>query len=305
MIVPHSKIGHYFPVGYYFLYLLPKNGFSRFCGIIAELRLPGIFLIPMIRLFIKAFRVDMSEAIEPVTAYPTFNAFFTRRLKPETRPINSPSNVVISPVDGTIGQFGLIVKGNMIQAKGLNYTIADLLDDPARAREYEDGHYITFYLAPHNYHRIHSPVSGTIKHCTYLPGQLWTVSPLGVNHVRNLFPRNERIVSYLETSRGECAVIKIGATVVGKVKLSYHSLETNCFSATRTEVALHHPYVLKRGDELAVFELGSTVICCFKPGQIHWHPLSVGQSVRLGEAIGTFYDEASSDSGGQDNSTST
>ena len=291
MIVPHSKIGHHFPVSYYFLYLLPKNTFSRLCGIIAAWRLPGFFLVPMIRLFIRAFHVDMSEAVEPVTAYPTFNAFFTRRLKPETRPIHAQSNGLISPIDGTIGQFGLIVQGNMMQAKGLHYTLADLLDDPVRARAYENGNYITFYLAPHNYHRIHSPVSGTIKHCTYLPGQLWTVSPLGVNNVRNLFPRNERIVSYLETIRGECAVIKIGATVVGKVKLSFHSLQTNGWRAKRTEVTLYHPYPLKKGDELGWFELGSTVICCFKPGQVHWHPFAMGQAVRWGEAIGTFYEE--------------
>jgi len=305
MTVPHSKIGRHFPLGYYFLYLLPKNAFSRLCGIIAELRLPSMILQPLIRLFIRVFRIDMSEAIEPVSTYPTFNAFFTRCLKPETRPINSQSNRLVSPVDGTIGQFGVIAEGHLIQAKGLDYTIADLLDDPVRAKEYEGGHYITIYLAPYNYHRIHSPVSGSIRHCTYIPGQLWTVSPLGVNNVRNLFPRNERIVSYIETIQGECSVVKVGATVVGKVKLAYHSIETNQFGAQRAEIALHQPYNLERGQELGVFELGSTVICCFKPGQVQWGRLAIGQSVRLGEALGHFYYEPFSDSGVQDNSTST
>ncbi|MBF0279878.1 MAG: phosphatidylserine decarboxylase [SAR324 cluster bacterium] len=305
MIASHSKIGRHFPIGYFLLYLLPKNAFSRFCGLIAELRLPGMVLKPMIRLFVRVFKIDMSEAIDPISAYPTFNAFFTRRLRQETRPIDLRPNVLVSPVDGTIGQVGSIEDGRMIQAKGLDYTISDLLDDPVRADSYLGGHYITLYLAPSNYHRIHSPVSGSIKRCTCIPGQLWTVSPLGVNNVRNLFPRNERIVSYIETDQGECAVVKVGATVVGKVKLAYYSMETNKYNAQRAEVALHQPYKISRGQELGVFELGSTVICCFKPGQVKWGAISKGQTVRLGETLGNFFYNVHSDSGPLDISTST
>ncbi len=304
MTEPHSKVGKDFPIAYYFLYLLPKNSFSRLCGIIAELHIPQLLLQPLIQSFIWIFKVDMSDALEPVTTYPTFNAFFTRRLKPEKRPIPMETNILISPVDGTIGQFGTIQDGHMIQAKGLDYTVADLLDDSARAREYIGGEYITIYLAPYNYHRIHSPVSGQIQHCAYIPGQLWTVSPLGVNNVHNLFPRNERIVSYVQTTQGECVVIKVGATVVGKVKVPYHSIETNCLKGQRTGVTLQHPYALSRGDEIGVFELGSTVICCFKPGQVRWNGISIGQSVKMGEAIGNFFYESSA-AEHHDSSTST
>ncbi|MBF0288811.1 MAG: phosphatidylserine decarboxylase [SAR324 cluster bacterium] len=304
MTKPHSKVGRRFPIGYYFFYLLPKSSFSRLCGIIAELRIPKFLLQPLIRCFIWIFKIDMSDALEPVTIYPTFNAFFTRHLKPESRPVQIGKNILVSPVDGTIGQFGTLQDGKMIQAKGLDYTVADLLDDPARAREYAGGEYITIYLAPYNYHRIHSPVSGHIQYCAYIPGQLWTVSPWGVNNVQNLFPRNERIISYVQTTRGECAVVKVGATVVGKVKVPYHSIETNCFQAQRTGVVLHRPYMLQRGDEIGVFELGSTVVCCFKPGQVQWDALSLGQPLKMGEAIGHFFYEPLSLEF-HDNSTST
>lgn len=286
MTAPHSPLGKRHPLAYYFLYLLPKNAFSRLCGMIAERPLPSWLLLPMIRGFVAAFKIDMSEAAEPMAAFPTFNAFFTRQLKPEARPIPTDSSIIISPVDGAVGQFGTLTQGRLVQAKGLDYSIADLLDDPTKAQEYLGGHYITLYLAPYNYHRIHSPVSGSIRKCTHVPGQLWTVSPLGVNYVTDLFPRNERILSYIETPQGECVVIKVGATVVGKVKLAYHSLETNLFGAKRREVVLPQAHAINKGEELGVFQLGSTVICCFKPGFLQWHELSVGQSVRLGDPIG-------------------
>lgn len=302
MVAPHSKVGKRYPIVYYFLYLLPKNAFSRLCGVMAEWHLPPLLLLPLIRSFIWVFKIDMSDAVEPISAFPTFNAFFTRRLKAETRPIPSDTTLVISPVDGTVGQWGAITAGRLIQAKGLDYTISDLLDDSIKAQEYVNGHYITIYLAPYNYHRIHSPVSGQIRRCIHIPGELWTVSPLGVNYVANLFPRNERILSYIDTPQGECVVIKVGATVVGKVKLSYQSLETNRFGGKRTEWDLAEAYTIQKGEELGVFQLGSTVICCFKPGHIRWSNLSVGQPLKLGEPI-AYLQEV--DSSAQDNSTST
>ena len=283
-----GRLGKRFRLKFYCLLILPKNLFSRFCGNIAERHLPPLVLHPLIELFTWFFQVDMSEAVEPVWAYSTFNAFFTRRLKPGSRPVDSKPETIISPVDGIVGQFGTIKGGHLIQAKGIDYTIADLLDDPSRAREYMEGQYITIYLAPYHCHRIHSPVFGSVRYCIHIPGLLWTVSSIGVNGVRNLFARNERIVSYLETQKGECAVVKIGANVVGKIKLVYHSMITNEFRAKRTEVALNPPYLIGKGDELGVFELGSTVICCFKPGQIQWNALAIGQPMRMGDVIGKF-----------------
>lgn len=276
------------PLAYYFLFLLPKNAFSRFCGMIAEAPLPAFLLSLMIHSFIRIFKIDMSEAEGTVASFPTFNAFFTRKLKQGARPIDPSPASLVSPVDGTIGQVGTIQGGKLIQAKGLDYSIQDLLDDSVRAEDYKNGTYITIYLAPYNYHRIHSPVTGTVSHCTYVPGKLWTVSPLGVNHVEDLFSKNERIISYLNTSGGECALVKVGATVVGKIKVCYHSIESNLFFAKRAHFPVEPAYQVKKGDEVGVFELGSTVICCFKPGQVNLKPLEVGQVVKLGQSLGEF-----------------
>lgn len=288
MIKPHSNVGNNFPISYYFLFLLPKNAFSRLCGVIAGLMLPAVILKPLIYLFIKAFEVDMSDAHLTVPQYSTFNAFFTRHLKDGARPIPSAHDVLVSPVDGTIGQFGTIENGLLIQAKDLEYTLADLFDDPVKAEAYEGGGYITIYLAPYNYHRIHSPVKGHVHHCSYIPGNLWTVSSVGVNNIPRLFAQNERIISYLETASGECAVVKVGATVVGKIKVCYHSIESNLFRAKRTGFPLQQPYFVDRGDELGLFELGSTVICCFKKGHVQWGKINNGDTVRLGKALGTL-----------------
>ncbi len=289
MTTPRSAIGKRYPFSYYLLYLLPKNSFSRLCGWVAEQPWPPFFRQLLIRSFIRAFQVDMSEAMEPVERYPTFNAFFTRHLKPGTRPIDPNPTALICPVDGTIGEFGSITQGRLIQAKGLEYSLADLLDDPIRAQDYEGGEYMTIYLAPYNYHRIHSMVRGHIARFAYIPGKLWTVSPLGVNYVRNLFAINERLISYFETSGGECALVKVGATVVGKIRVKYHSIESNHWGAKRVEGPLHTPYRVEAGEEVGLFELGSTVVCVFKPGQVEWGNVEVGQAVRLGESLGTYH----------------
>ena len=276
------------PLGYYFLWILPKNLFSRLCGWFANLHLPPWILQPLLRLFVRVFQVDMKHAIEPLENYPTFNAFFTRRLQAMARPITSPPHHLISPVDGTIGQFGTIEHGTLIQAKGQNYLLSQLLGDSNKALQYEEGTYLTIYLAPYNYHRIHSMVKGTINRFSYIPGQLWTVSPLGVNHVPKLFAINERLISYIFTSGGECALVKVGATVVGKIKVEYHAIESNCFGAKRCDFTLAKSYPLERGTEIGRFELGSTVICIFQKGQVQLNNLSLGQSVQYGESIGLF-----------------
>ena len=217
------------PLGYFLLWILPKNLFSRLCGWFANLHLPPFILQPLLKLFVRAFQVDMRHAIEPLENYPTFNTFFIRKLQAMARPISSPSHHLVSPVDGTIGQFGTIENGTLIQAKGQNYLLSQLLGDSEKAVQYEGGTYLTIYLAPYNYHRIHSMVKGTVERCSYIPGKLWTVSPLGVDHVPSLFAVNERLTSYIQTSGGECAIVKVGAVVVGKIKVQYHSIESNCF----------------------------------------------------------------------------
>ena len=278
--------GH--PPAYYFMWILPRNLISRICGILADARIPRPLLTPLIRLFSWKFGVDLTEVAQQVSEFRTFNEFFARRLLPDTRSINSNPASILSPVDGIIGEFGSINNGRLIQAKGLEYRLADLLKDPERTKIYDDGVFITIYLAPHNCHRIHSMVEGEIHEFSYIPGDLWTGSSLGVHHVPGLFARNERLTTFLRTDKGECALVKVGATVVGRIRVCYHDQVSNKHSAKNQQVALETPFHIKRGEELGLFEMGSTVICLFPPGQIELGELQVEQKVCLGQAIGRF-----------------
>jgi len=278
--------GH--PPAYYFMWILPRNLFSRFCGIVADARIPSPLLIPLIRLFSWKFGVDLNEAAQQVSEFRTFNEFFARRLLPGTRTFDQDPDSIICPVDGIVGEFGAIKNRRLIQAKGLEYRLADLLKDPERTKHYDDGVFITIYLAPRNYHRIHSMVEGEIQEFSYIPGDLWMVSPLGVQHVPGLFSRNERLTTFLRTDKGECALVKVGATVVGRIRVCYHDQVSNMPDARKKQVALEAPFHIKRGEELGLFEMGSTVICLFPPDQIELAELKVEQKVCLGQVIGRF-----------------
>ena len=261
------------PPAYYFMWILPRNLFSRLCGFVADIRMPRFLLTPFIRIFSRLYGVELTEATQQVSEFRTFNEFFTRQLLPDSRPQDPDPDAVLSPVDGFIGEYGRINDGRLIQAKGLDYRLADLLLDSKRGCLYDSGEFITIYLAPHNYHRIHSMVDGEVREFSYIPGDLWTVSPLGVHHVPNLFARNERLTSYIQTNKGECALIKVGATVVGRIRVSFDDQISNRLGALAKQHVLKTPYRLERGEEVAMFELGSTVICLFPPGQVELNEL--------------------------------
>ena len=277
------------PPAYYFMWILPRNFFSRICGFVADIRLPRPLLTPLIRIFSWFYCVDLTEATQQVSEFRTFNEFFKRQLLPEARPLDPDLDAVLSPVDGFIGEYGRINSGRLIQAKGLDYRLADLLLDSKRDSLYDGGEFITIYLAPQNYHRIHSMVEGEVHESSYIPGDLWTVSPLGVHHVPNLFARNERLTTYIQTEKGECALVKIGATVVGRIRVNYNGQISNRHGAMAKQLVLKTPFKLERGDEVGLFELGSTVICLFPPGQVELNELELGQKIILGQAIGRFY----------------
>ena len=283
-----SLPGFGYPPAYYFVWILPRNLFSRFCGFLANVRMPSLLLTPLIQLFSRIFGVDLTEAKLQVSDFHTFNEFFTRELLPDARPLDPDQNAILSPVDGFVGEFGNISTGLLIQAKGLDYRLADLLEDSERTRKYDGGKFITIYLAPQNYHRIHSMVGGEVSEFSYITGDLWTVGPLGVYHVPNLFARNERLTTYFQTAKGECALVKVGATVVGRIRVSYHDQISNLHSAKAKQIVLETPFELERGEEVGLFELGSTVICLFPPGQIELNELQLGQSVNFGQAVGRF-----------------
>ena len=276
------------PPAYYFIWILPRNSFNRLCGIIADTRLPRFLLTFFIRLFSWKYGVDLKEASKQVSEYKNFNEFFTRKLLPNARTFDPDKESILSPVDGRFGEFGTISNEILIQAKGYNYRLADLLKDYGKSKFYDGGVFITIYLAPYNYHRIHSMVSGEVSEFCYIPGDLWTVSPLGVHHVPDLFARNERLITYFKTEKGECALVKIGATVVGRIRVFYNDITSNRLGATFQKSLLASPFRVERGDEVGLFEMGSTVICLFPPGQIELNDFKIDQEILLGQAIGKF-----------------
>src|SRR5438067_3657785 len=196
-------------LSYAFLKLLPRNTLSRAVGAACRMSAPKPVVRAAIRTFARKYGVDTSEAERAIEEYPTFTEFFTRRLKPGTRPIAPGELLPVSPVDGTVGEVGDIVEGKLLQAKGRHYTLAELLGGPSAeddARPFAGGSFVTIYLAPYNYHRIHAPLGGRITGYANVPGTLWPVNAAGVRNVDGFFCVNERLTSFLQTPPGASAV---------------------------------------------------------------------------------------------------
>src|SRR5947209_8488354 len=274
-------------LSYTLLRLLPKNTLSRAVGAACRVNAPKPFMRAVIRAFARKYGVDASEAERPIEEYPTFTEFFTRRLKPGARPLAGGSLVPISPVDGTVGELGDIIEGRAYQAKGKDYTLAELIGGPNAAEDaqrFAGGTFCTIYLAPYNYHRIHSPLGGEITGYVNMPGQLWPVNPIGVRNVEKLFCVNERLTTFVKTPRGACAVVAVGATNVGRIRAVYDDVVTNARRSRRpVRKAYERPIPVEKGGELAVFEMGSTVVILFAPGVKLAARLQPGQAIKLGE----------------------
>jgi phosphatidylserine decarboxylase len=264
----------------------PKSAFSRAMGWLASQAWPGWLLRPAIRLYVRVYGIDMTEFALPVESYSTFNAFFTRPVRPDRRPVSADPGVLVSPVDGSVIEAGTMTGGRLLQAKGSSYPLEALLNGDPAWRDYVDGAFVSLYLSPKDYHRIHMPCSGRVTRFRYVPGELWTVGPAGVRGVPGLFARNERLITFLRTEFGELALVAVGATVVGKIRVVYHAIESNLGAAQPVAEALPEPVFLNKGAELGRFELGSTVILLARPGEAAFHPLRSGDPVRMGAPIG-------------------
>ncbi|MES9844205.1 MAG: archaetidylserine decarboxylase [Candidatus Sedimenticola sp. 6PFRAG5] len=252
----------------------------------------------MIRGAIRIYDVDMSIAAEPNPAkYSCFNAFFTRALKPDARPLDSEEKAIICPVDGAVSQAGEIKNGRIFQAKGRNYTLEELLgDDRDMTRQFADGSFATIYLSPRDYHRIHMPLGGRLTRMSHVPGRLFSVSPSTTRTVPRLFSRNERVINLFETDAGPMAVIMVGAIFVasmdtvwaGTVAPSSRRVSQWDYTASEPQ-----PVDLEKGDEMGRFNMGSTVILLFGKEAMAWSDkLQSGDKVQMGEAIGIFGEEA-------------
>jgi phosphatidylserine decarboxylase len=276
-------------LSYTLLRLLPKNTLSRAVGAACRIRAPRPVMRAAIRTFAKTYGVETSEVEHAFDEYPTFTEFFTRRLKPGARPIAPGALLPVSPVDGTVGEVGDITDGKLLQAKGKHYTVAELIGGPQAeedARQFAGGAFVTIYLAPYNYHRIHTPLAGAITGYVNVPGQLWPVNAIGVRNVEKLFCVNERLTTFVSTARGASAVVAVGATCVGRIRAVYDDVVTNA-RRTRLPQRKHYeqPIPVEKGAELAIFEMGSTVVLLFAPGMKPSKDLIVGRPIKLGEPL--------------------
>jgi phosphatidylserine decarboxylase len=256
-------------------YLLPKHLLSRLVGKLAAAKL-GWFSHFLINRFIKAYGINMAEAqFEQAKDYASFNEFFTRPLKEGIRPLATEANIVAHPVDGTISQLGPIVQGQLVQAKNHSYSLQTLLGgDIATAEPFSGGDFATIYLAPKDYHRIHMPVTGTLRQMIYVPGDLFSVNPLTAENVPDLFARNERVVTIFDTELGPMALVLVGATIVASIETVWAGTVTppagkNVF---RWSYPAHgkNAITLEKGAEMGRFKLGSTVVLAFPANKLQF-----------------------------------
>jgi phosphatidylserine decarboxylase precursor len=273
-------------------HLLPHHLLSRLVGRFAASKTPWIKNL-FITWFARRYQPDMHEAeLTDPTAYPSFNAFFTRALREGARPIDDTPNGIVSPADGVLSAYGDIQNDTLIQAKGKTFSLTALLGgDAARAAQFRGGRFATIYLAPRDYHRVHIPTSGTLREMIYVPGRLFSVNKVTTEHVDSLFARNERAICIFDTPQGPMAVILVGAMIVagidtvwaGQVAPSSGGLQINDYRHTAP------PIHLEKGLELGRFKLGSTVIVLFGPNMMEWDRMGYGQRMRMGEHIGRMF----------------
>ncbi|HEX7049428.1 MAG TPA: archaetidylserine decarboxylase [Longimicrobiales bacterium] len=273
---------------------LPQASMSRAMGRIADVPIPRPLRRPLLGTFARAVGIDVSEAERPLEDYPTLNRFFVRRLRPGVRRWPDATGVAGSPVDGTAGQLGIVTGGRIVQAKGRRYSAADLLADVDEARRYEGGAFLTLYLGPRDYHRVHAPTGGAIPWASHVPGTLFPVNAAAVSHIPDLFARNERLICAVDGPLGRVAVVAIGAYNVGRISAAFDPAWNRppCTGwvtnrrGSRASRSYRPPVPVRQGDELMAFHLGSTVVLLFEPGRATLAPdLRPGTRVRLGQPI--------------------
>lgn len=265
-------------------YPLPQHAISRLTGKFGRCENPWV-KNALIKAFIKHFNVDMSQALEPdPTAYATFNHFFTRALKADARPLGEG---ILSPADGTLSQYGRLQAGQLVQAKGHTYSAQTLLGgDTALAEEFLGGSFATVYLSPRDYHRVHMPVTGTLREMIYVPGRLFSVNQATANYVPGLFARNERLVCIFDTEYGPMAMVLVGAMIVAAIETVW-SGQVTPLAGNPQRMRFGQPITLEKGAEMGRFMLGSTVVTCFtKP--VNFNEIPPGKMVSMGESLGAI-----------------
>lgn len=272
--------------------LLPKQLLTQFFGWLADRKL-GFLTTWMIKLFIKLYKVDLIQAkLEDPAEYKTFNDFFARELKENQRPIDEDPNQVVFPADGTISEFGQIKDGLLFQAKGHTYSLDSLVACQTElTRLFNEGLYITTYLSPCDYHRVHMPCDGELQEMIYVPGTLFSVSPSIAENIDSLFARNERVITVFKTEFGTMAQILVGATIVGSIETVWEGKITPPRDGlikkwNYSDQESDKKIMLKKGEEMGLFKLGSTVINLFEPNAMKLdESLKIGNKVTLGSCL--------------------
>lgn len=268
---------------------LPQHGLSSFAGLLANAKVRWL-KNRLIQYFVWRYPVNLAEAVNPNPyEYASFNDFFTRALKPEARPIANGIHDLVSPVDGQISQLGTIDSGKIFQAKGHHFTTEELLGgDRTLAAPFLNGSFLTVYLAPKDYHRVHMPIDGALSEICYIPGRLFSVNMKTTHCTPSLFARNERVIAIFNTSVGRVAVVLVGAMIVGSIEMI-----TGTITPPRHKSIQHWkldaPIYVKRGEEIGRFKLGSTVIVLFEKNKVTWDPpFAAKEPVQFGQRLGSF-----------------
>jgi phosphatidylserine decarboxylase len=271
--------------------MTPQKALSQIIGWGATRSLPGPLRAAFLRSFARKYGIDVGEAEKPIEQYSGLQEFFTRRLRPDARPLPLDPRVAVSSADGTIIEAGTVTTGMLLDAKDAGFTLGGLLADDEAAQRFDGGAYLATYLSPRDYHRVHAPVGGKVVAWHHVPGRLFPVNDRSVAREPGLFSKNERFVTLIEGQEGGlCAVVMVAAVGVGHVTASYDP-EVSTHGRGFSSGAVRHrrfevPVPIARGQELGIFNLGSTTILVFEPGSVSLDPLPRGASIRMGAPIG-------------------
>jgi phosphatidylserine decarboxylase len=270
--------------------ITPQRALSQIIGWGATRPLPGPVRGPFLRRFARQYGINLDEAEKPIDQYSGLQEFFTRRLRPDARPLPAQTDRVVSPADGTVIESGAVSAGRLLDAKGMGFTLTELLADGEAAARLEGGAYLGTYLSPRDYHRVHAPVGGRVVAWHHVPGRLFPVNDRSVAREPALFSKNERFVTLIQGEAGLCAVVMVAAVGVGHITASYDpEVATHGDGFSNGDVRHRRfdaPVALGRGQELGIFNLGSTTIIVFEPGRVALDARPPGSPIRMGEAIG-------------------
>ena len=261
------------------LRVLPRARITRAVGRLCDAKLPPAVASAIVRIYTRAYQVDLAEALQD-EGFASFDAFFTRRLREGARTVCPDPDAVVSPADGRIEAIGEVDLDGRLAIKGRDYRVQDLIGDAAEARRYQSGQFVVVYLSPRDYHRVHSPVAGEMRAVRSMPGDLYPVNAIGERHVPSLFAKNRRVAMAIDTpTQGRVTVVMVGAMIVGRITVTG-------IDARDVPIGLHAldpPVRLARGDEIGIFHIGSTAVVFVEPGGCKF-TRGTG-SVRYGEPL--------------------